>query len=67
MAHQSAEKYVLRFPPGMRDRVRKAAESNRRSMNGEIVYQLEQVLPVEETETAPGDEIGVLAPDTVEA
>lgn len=57
----------LRLPAPMRDRIRKAAEENRRSMNGEIVYQLEQVLPASETETAPGDKIGVRAPDAAQS
>ncbi len=34
----------LRIPVDLRDRIRKSAEQNRRSMNGEIVYQLEQSL-----------------------
>jgi len=42
----------VRLPENMRDRIRKRAEKNRRSVNSEIVYQLEQTLPAEETETA---------------
>jgi hypothetical protein len=58
---------MIRVPAPLKERIRQAAEANRRSMNGEIVYQLEQVLPAEETKTAPGDKIGVHAPDAVEA
>lgn len=45
---------MIRVPAPLKERIRQAAEANRRSMNGEIVYQLEQVLPVEETKTAAG-------------
>jgi hypothetical protein len=52
MSYQAADKYVLRLPEGMRDRIRKVAEVNRRSMNSEIVYTLEQALPSAQEETA---------------
>lgn len=35
------DKFVLRMPDGMRDRIAKEAESNGRSMNAEIVQRLE--------------------------
>lgn len=34
-------KYVIRMPEGMRDKIREAAEANNRSMNAEIVSRLE--------------------------
>lgn len=37
---QTADKYILRFPDGMRDRIAEAAKSNNRSMNAEIVGRL---------------------------
>ena len=43
--NQSNDKFVVRMPVGLRDRIRREAEVNRRSMNGEIVYRLEQALP----------------------
>lgn len=39
---QSEDKYVVRFPDGMRDRIRSAAEANNRSMNAEIIARLEK-------------------------
>lgn len=34
------EQFPLRLPDGMRDRIKEAAENNFRSMNAEIIYQL---------------------------
>lgn len=39
---QPEDKYVLRLPDGMRDRIKEAAERNNRSMNAEIVARLEE-------------------------
>lgn len=36
-----AEKFVVRFPAGMRDWIAKAADSSHRSMNAEILARLE--------------------------
>lgn len=36
-----ADKYVVRLPDGMRDRIREASEANGRSMNAEIVARLQ--------------------------
>lgn len=55
MSHQTTDKYVLRLPDGMRERIRKVAEANRRSMNSEIVFTLERALPAEESKTAEGE------------
>ncbi|QRZ15959.1 Arc family DNA-binding protein [Paracoccus methylovorus] len=45
------DKFMLRLPDGMRDRIKAAAERNNRSMNAEIVmaleYWLEADLPYE--------------------
>lgn len=35
------DKFMLRLPDGMRDRIKEAAEANNRSMNAEIVARLE--------------------------
>lgn len=35
------DQYQLRFPPGMRDALKAAAEENQRSMNAEIVARLQ--------------------------
>ena len=37
-----ADKFMLRMPDGMRDRLREEAARNGRSMNSEIVARLEQ-------------------------
>ena len=39
---QDADKYVVRFPDGMRDRIAAEAKANNRSMNAEIIARLEQ-------------------------
>lgn len=47
---QSEDKYVVRFPDGMRDRLKDAAAENKRSMNAEIVARLQQSF-----DASPGD------------
>lgn len=42
------EKFVVRLPDGMRERIAKAAELNGRSMNAEIVKRLEDSFPTTE-------------------
>jgi hypothetical protein len=39
--NRDSDKFMLRFPDGMRDKIREAAENNGRSMNTEIVARLE--------------------------
>ena len=39
---RGTDQFVLRFPEGMRERVRLAAEANGRSMNAEILTRLEE-------------------------
>lgn len=39
---EQADKYLLRLPDGMRERLKAAAQENNRSMNAEIVARLEQ-------------------------
>jgi predicted transcriptional regulator len=40
-AGRGSDAFVVRLPDGMRERIRKAAETNNRSMNAEIVSRLE--------------------------
>lgn len=47
--NRESDKIMLRVPDGLRDRIRAAAEANRRSMNAEIVATLEDKYPVPET------------------
>lgn len=37
-----ADKFVVRFPDGMREKIRAAAEANNRSMNAEIIARLQE-------------------------
>lgn len=39
------DKFVLRLPPGLRDRIKAEAERNNRSMNAEISHTLESTYP----------------------
>jgi hypothetical protein len=48
---QGLDKFVLRLPMGMRDRIGAAARANNRSMNSEIVARLEQSFAVMDDKT----------------
>lgn len=37
---RDSDKFMLRFPDGMRDQIKAAADTNRRSMNAEIIARL---------------------------
>lgn len=39
---QLAERFQIRMPDGLRDKIREAAEANKRSMNTEIIARLEE-------------------------
>lgn len=39
-----ADKFMLRLPDGMRDRLKQLAAENKRSLNAEIIARLEQSL-----------------------
>ena len=41
MVSRDSDKFMLRFPDGMRDKIAEAAKANNRSMNAEIVARLE--------------------------
>ncbi len=49
MAEESSrawkDQYLLRFPDGLRDRIKAVAETKNRSMNAEIVATLQRVYP----------------------
>jgi hypothetical protein len=38
---QAGDKYLIRFPEGMRDRIAASAKENSRSMNAEIIARIE--------------------------
>lgn len=42
---QNQDKFIVRLPDGMRDRIKAAAEAANRSMNAEIVMTLEEKYP----------------------
>jgi plasmid stability protein len=42
---QNQDKFIVRLPDGLRDRMRLAAEANHRSMNAEMVALLEENYP----------------------
>ncbi|MDB6454688.1 Arc family DNA-binding protein [Falsirhodobacter sp. 20TX0035] len=48
--NRDSDKFVLRLPDGMRDRIKAAAEANSRSMNAEVVATLEEKYPAPEPE-----------------
>lgn len=41
---RDSDKFMLRLPDGMRDRLKAAAEANKRSMNAEIIARIESTL-----------------------
>ena len=43
---RSSDQFALRFPDGLRDRIKAAADANERSMNSEIVSTLAEHYPV---------------------
>ena len=40
-ASQQLDQYIVRFPDGMRDQLKKAAKENNRSLNAEIIHLIE--------------------------
>ncbi len=42
---QNQDKFIVRLPDGLRDRIRSAADSNHPSMNAEVVALLEEHYP----------------------
>lgn len=39
---QTADKYVVRFPKGMRQEIKRQAAENGRTINAEIIYRLKK-------------------------
>jgi hypothetical protein len=54
MEVQQADKFVIRLPEGMRNRIRQNAEASRRTMNAEIVHYIDKAL-ASETKTATSE------------
>lgn len=49
-----ADKFMLRLPGDMRDKIRDSAARNHRSMNSEIVFHLEKALAATEGQIGVG-------------
>ncbi|MEJ1173192.1 Arc family DNA-binding protein [Agrobacterium sp. CMT1] len=49
---RESDKFPLRLPDGMRDRIRSEADRNNRSMNAEIVFQLSRAYAQPEMQKA---------------
>ncbi len=60
-APQLADKYVLRMPDGMRDKLAALAKANNRSMNAEIVGLLQQGMDAHTRGSSPEINIETLA------
>lgn len=58
---RDCDKFVLRFPNGMRDKISSSAEKGHRSMNSDIIYRLSRSMAAEST-TPPASESNVLSP-----
>lgn len=45
---ETADRFIVRFPDGMRDRIRDEAAKNNRSMNAEIIHRLQETLEMDD-------------------
>lgn len=60
LSSANTDSLTIRMPMGMRDRLRRSAAINRRSMNAEIVHYIDRALAADETKgpaeaaTSPG-------------
>ena len=43
-----SDKFMLRLPDGLRNRLKRAADRNRRSMNGEAIFAIENYIAAAE-------------------
>lgn len=55
MASASLDKFIARFPEGLRDRLRASAAENLRSMNAELIFHLDRALPLQVRKAATGE------------
>lgn len=53
-AGRGSDQFPLRFPDGMRDEIRLAADKNGRSINAEIIHRLELTLSMDEQSSYDG-------------
>ncbi|AXO90242.1 Arc family DNA-binding protein [Pseudomonas parafulva] len=59
---RDADKFVVRLPDGMRDRIGDAARGNNRSMNSEIITRLERSLTTDGAESKVGEALMIYLP-----
>ena len=59
------DKFMLRLPDGMRERIKNVAELNYRSMNAEILATLEEAYPVPPAHSPTDDAIDLVLADGV--
>lgn len=52
---RDSDKFMLRLPDGMRDRLKEEAKSNNRTLNAEIVKRLEESLAIATTTMQTGN------------
>ena len=64
-----ADKYIVRLPEGMRERIKAAAEANNRTMNAEIVARLQASFnkPSFNLAGEPSSAGGLLGPNGIQA
>jgi hypothetical protein len=58
---RDCDKFVVRFPSGMRDKISGAAEKGHRSMNSDIIHRLSRSMAAESA-TPQVNESNVLSP-----
>lgn len=56
--NRESDKFMLRLPDGMRERLKDEAAKNGRSMNAEIVHHLEEALASAARRRLPGVPVG---------
>lgn len=54
---ETADRFIVRFPGGMRDRIREAAEKSGRSMNAEIIHRLGMTFQFDEPDEDAREDI----------
>jgi hypothetical protein len=52
---RKTDKFVVRFPYGMRDRISSSAEKGRRSMNSDIIFRLSRSIGEKSSSPAAGE------------
>ena len=55
------DRYIVRFPKGMREHIATLARANGRSINAEIVSRLARSLPRDDPEASPSNTVDALA------